>query len=475
METKEKINQVRDMASNMLSPFYLWIGFAILIYSIYLCFSKYGKVRLGDEKPEFSTFSWLVMIFCTGMGSNLLYWSAIEWIYYYQAPPMGVEPFSQKALELASAYGGFHWSFTGWAIYAIGAVTLGLRYYNKKLPGLTLSASCEKALGTKNVSGIKGRLIELVFLFGTIGGFTTMISFVIPMYCNNLSLLLGIENTFLFQVIMILFITLIFAASACKGLNGGIKKLSSLNIIVAVAMAIGILFAGPTGFIIKSWTNSMGYVFQNFIGMSLWTDPIANGGFPERWTSFYWAWWIALAPSMWIFTAKISKGRSIREIISGMIISGSAGCWLYFGVISNYGIYQQMTGKVDLVSILEQLGPESAVASLVLSLPLGEIWLLIWTITGIIFLITTMDSGAYTLAVSTTFGISHDEQPCKALRLFWSITIIVIPVGLMYAGVSMETLQAAAVLTAIPIGVLTIFTLISGYKYLRELQCQKNK
>ena len=221
-------------------------------------------------------------------------------------------------------------------------------------------------------------------------------------------------------------------------------------------------------FIIKGVTNSVGYMLQNFVTMSLWTDFIENSGFVENWTSFYWAWWIGLAPSMWIFITKISKGRTIREILLGMIASGSLGCWLCFGIISNYGLYQNISGRVDLVEILETAGPEAAVASLVLSLPFGKVMLMLWTLTGIIFLITTMDSGTYTLAVSTTLKIGINESPTKKLRLFWSILLIALPIGLMYAGAPMGALQASTVITAVPVALLTIFTILAGIKYLKK-------
>lgn len=472
-ETTTLINKVKDSSINVLSPFYQILALGIVLYCLFLCFSKYGDVRLGDKEPEYSTLSWLIMIFCTGMGSNLLYWSALEWIYYYISPPMGAEPGSIQAAELAVTYGGFHWSITGWAIYAVGAVTLGLRYYNLKKPGLTLTASCDGVLKKVTRNRLSERVIELLFLFGSIGGYTTMISFVIPMYCNNLALLFGIENTFLFQVSLILIITLIFTISSWTGLSKGIQKLSKINIVIAILLIGFIILAGPTMFIIKSTTNSLGYMVRNFVQMSLWTDFVGNSGFTETWTSFYWAWWLGLAPSMWIFVTKISQGRKIREILLGMMMTGSLGCWLYFGGISNYGLYQQLTGRIDFVEILTKLGPEQAVAQLVLSLPLGKIVLFIWTLTGIIFLITTMDSGAYILAVSTTLRLRVDETPTKNLRLFWSIFLVILPIGLMRAGAPMGALQASTVVTSIPLGFLTILTLWSGLKYLKNENINK--
>lgn len=467
-KTTDLILFIRNKSINNLSPFYLILSFSIVVYSIYICFSKYGNIKLGDGEPEHSLLTWLTMIFCTGMGSNLLYWSGIEWMYYYNSPPLNAVSKSKEAIQLAVTYGGFHWSITGWAIYGIGAITLGLRYYNLKKYGLCLAASCDGIYEGFTKNKIILRIVELIFLFGAIGGYTTMIAFVIPMYGNNLALLFGVKNGFGLQVELILMMSIIFTISSCSELKNGIKKLSKINVLMAIILIMVIILSGPTMFIIKSIINSLGFMGQNFIKMSLWTDFIGESKFPENWTSFYWAWWIGLSPSMWIFISKISKGRKIREILLGTIASGSIGCWLYFGGISNYGIYQQLNRKIDLVKILEKLGPEEALSQLVLSFNFGKVIMLFWTITGIIFLITTMDSGAYTLAVSTTLKLKESDQPSKKLRFFWSVLLMLLPIGLIYTKAPMEALQAFTVLTAIPIGFLMIFVVLSGYKYLKK-------
>lgn len=466
-ETAALVAQVKDEAMTVLSPFFLWLGSGIFAYCLFLVCSRYGSIRLGREAPEYSFLHWLFMIFCTGMGSNMLYWSALEWMYYYQAPPLGAEPFSKAAAELAVTYGGYHWGCIGWAIYAVGAVTLGLRFFRWHEPNLSLSGGCARSLPMLN-RGLWARLIELCFLFGTIGGFVTMLSFVIPMYADNLSLLFGIQNNFTLRVVLMLGISFVFTLSSWAGLKKGIKRLSTINIVLALLILVIVFMAGPTGFIIRSMTNSLGYGAQYFLRISLWTDFVGNSGFPETWTAFYWAWWIGLAPSMWIFTARISRGRTIRELICGVILGGSLGCWLYFGIISNFGMLQQLSGALDLVGILNAKGPTAAVGELVLSLPGGEAMLTLWTMTGIIFLITTLDSGSYTLALSTTLDGSDSERTGRALRLFWSLVILAIPLGLMYADAPMSTLQASAVLTAIPISFLTVVVMHSGYLYVRE-------
>lgn len=462
------IATVKTSAINILSPFYQWLGIAVIVYLGYFSFSKYGNIRLGKERAEYSTFSWVVMMFCAGMGSSMLYWSALEWIYYYSAPPMGVPAFSTMAAELSMVYGNFHWSITAWCFYAVGAVSLALRFYIKKKPGLTLTDCCEGAIGEKRAKGLLGKVIEVIFVFGLLGGLATTLALGVPMICDNFSVLTGIPNSFSLNVAVILLVTVIFALSSWIGLEKGMKNLSNWNAYAAIALALFFLIAGPTIFQIKSLTNSLGYMFQNFLHMSLWTDFVADGGFPEAWTSFYWAWWLSLGPWMWVFATKVSKGRTIRQMILGMVAFGSAGCWMYFGTVSSYGLFQQISGNVDLVNIMSTQGAEAAISAMLLSLPWGKVILVIWMIVATLFLATTMDSASFTLAAATTKNLGQNDNPSKLLRLFWALVLTAVPLSFMFADAPLTALQSLAVMTAVPIAFLAILSMISGIKYAKE-------
>lgn len=458
----------KTSAVNILSPFYLWLGVAVVGYLAFFVFSKYGGVRLGDEKPEYSTFSWIVMMFCAGMGSSLLYWSVLEWIYYYSAPPLGAQPFSQFAAELSMVYGNFHWSITAWAFFAVGAIPLAHRFYNQKKPGLSLTLCCERVIGPNNVNGPMGKLIEVIFIFGILGGHSTTLAFGVPMLCSSFASLVGIPVTYGMQIGMMMFVTVIFICSSWIGLEKGLKNLSDWNAYFAIALAAYVLFFGPTMFEIKALTNSLGYMFQNFLYMSLWTDPVGNGGFPESWTAFYWAWWLGLGPWMWIFTTRISKGRTIRGMILGMVICGSLGCWFYFGTVSPFGLFQQLNGNLDLVASLKNNGATETIVMLVRSLPLGTMVLAVWLFVGILFLATTMDSSSYTLAAAATKNLKTDEHPDRAFKMFWAVLLTAVPLSFMFAKASLTSLQSLAILTAVPIGFLTIVVMIAGYLYMKE-------
>lgn len=462
------IGAIKTSAVTILTPFYLWLGIAVVAYMAFFAFSKYGNIRLGDEKPQYSTFSWIVMMFCAGMGSSLLYWSALEWVYYYSAPPLGAKPFSQFAAELSTTYGNFHWSITAWSFFAVGAIPLALRYHVRKLPGLSLTAACERVIGTNNANGTMGKIIEIIFIFGILGGHCTTLAFGVPMLCSCLAKLIGIPVSFGMQVGMMLFVTTIFIISSWIGLEKGMKNLCDWNAYFALGLAAFVLIFGPTMFEIKALTNSLAYMFQNFLYMSLWTDPVGNSGFPESWTAFYWAWWLGLGPWMWIFTTKISRGRTMREMILGMVICGSLGCWFYFGTVSSYGLYQQLNGTLDLVNILKTDGATNAIVALISSLPIGNVVVGVWLIVGIMFLATTMDSSSYTLATATTKNLGENDHPSRPFKMFWAVLLALVPLAFMFANASLTSLQSLAVLTAVPIGFLTIFVMFSGYLYAKE-------
>lgn len=459
------IEQVQASSVKLLAPFYLWLSFGCLVYLLYFSVSKYGNIRFGNGKPEFNTFSWLVMMFCAGMGSSMMLWAIIEPLYYVQGPPMGAEAFSPEAYALAGTYGIYHWTFIAWALFAVGAIPLCYRFYILKKPGLSLSAACEGVLGDK-VAGPLGKFIEIIVVFGILGGHGTTLVLGIPMIQNNVANLFGVPDTLATGIIIIVIVTALFMTSSYLGLEKGMKNLSNYNAYFAIALAVYFLAVGPTLFQLNLFTNAMGYMANNFLYMSLWTDPINQGGFPEWWTSFYWAWWLALGPWMWIFTTRISRGRTLRQVMLGMVLAGSAGCMLYFGALGGYALDLQMGGTIDLAAILTEFGGPQTITAVVLTLPAGKIVLFAWAVIAVVFLATTLDSSSYTLAATTTIGLREGENPARWFKLFWAVMLAVVPCSLLFAGASLSAFQAMAVLTASPIAVFTIIALISGAKWI---------
>lgn len=460
------LDKVLNFITGKFGWMYLWSAIAAFGVLAYLGTGKYANVKFGEGDPEYSTVSWIAMMFCAGIGCSLLYWGTIEWAYYYIGPPFGIEPKSVKAAEWAATYGLFHWGFTAWAIYCIPTLPIAYIYHVKKQPVLRMSTACRGVLG-KHADGFLGKVIDIFFIFGLIGGVGTSLGLATPMLSEAMAQLLSIERSFGLDVVIIIIWTIIFGTSVYLGLEKGIKVLSDINVYLAIALGAFVLFAGPTEFIIKTFTNSMGLLTQNFLEMSFYTDPIANGGFPEGWTIFYWAWWVAYAPFMALFVAKISKGRTIKEVILAECLGGSIGCWVYFAILGNTGLYYELNNILPVTTILSESGAPAAIVATIASLPLGTIALVIFVVLAFIFQATTLDSSAYTLAAVATKELGEGEEPARWHRVFWAIILAGTALSLMFLG-GLKPLQTSSVVAAGPVLIILIMATMSFFKWLKE-------
>ncbi len=471
--TTQFLDDARIEAVDVLGFYFLIEVLFCLGFNLWLAFSKYGSIKMGKEKPDYSMFSWIAMMFCAAMGTSILYWSAIEWVYYLQWPPFGYAAMSADAMEISVAYSFFHWGFSAWSVYAVGAVTLAYRYYLRKKPDLTLQAACEGALGNR-IYGKLGTVINVVFIFGILGGLTITYGTGIPMLSNNLANLIGTPENFTAYALMIVVVTVTFATSTFIGLAKGMQFISRITTWCCVALCAAFLVLVCPSFILDNFVQSLGIIFDKFITMSTYLDPIRGSGFPQGWTCFYWAWWICLAPWMWVFIAKVSKGRSIKAIVATVTLSGSIGSFIFFGTISSYGINRYLAGALNVIEIMADRGANQVISEVSLSLPGGKIVLALWLLTGFCLLVTTMDSAAYSLAAAVTRGLKPTEDPPKQLRLCWAILLSVSPLCLMYAGqfieggVPLGGLQAVLILTGIPVSVTVFLAMYSIWKWLRE-------
>lgn len=459
------LNAIRVFLTTTFGSYFIAITIGIFIFNAAIAFSKYGSIRLGKEKPEYKTYSWIAMIFCATMGATLLYWAVLEWVYYYTAPPGGLEPESLEAAQVVLQYNFFHWGVPAWGIYAIGTIPLAYRFYVRRQKGLSLANGCEGVTGGHPVWN---SIINIIFIFGIVCGIVLSFGTGIPMLVNNLHNSVGTPDTFYVQVIAVLAITLFFTFSSYRGLDKGMKFCSNATTYFCFFLLAYVFIFGPTQFQLENTIKSVGAMIDRFIPMLTETEPIQKTGFTSDWTIFYWAWWITLAPWMWIFIAKISKGRSIREIILCITGAGMGSTILFFGVLSNYGLHQQLTGVFDFVSVLNQESPEQVISSVILSLPLGRIILFIWFITGSMLLITTLDSAVFTLSAASIRNIGDDEVPPVGLKFFWAVLISAIPLCLMFARAQLDALKSILIISAVPVSFTLILCVISLCRWLRE-------
>ncbi|UOQ47024.1 BCCT family transporter [Gracilibacillus caseinilyticus] len=452
---KEFVSMANTFLTTNFGVLYLAMGLIVFAFLIYVAFSKNGHVKLGDEgqKPEFNSFSWAAMLFAAGIGSSILYWSVIEWVYYYQGPPFGIEGESNEAIQWATAYGIFHWGPIAWAIYTLPALPIAYFYYVRKKPVLKVSEAVRPVLG-QWVDGPIGKLIDVLFIFGLLGGAGTTLALGTPMIAEGVHYLTGIPVTLGMQALIMLICTVIFAISAYSGLQKGIKLLSDVNLWLALFILAFIFIFGPTRFIIETTFNAVGILLDNFFKMATWVEPFGDlagfkeTGFPEGWTVFYWAWWLVYAPFVGLFVARISRGRTIREMIIGTMVYGTLGCVLFFGIMGNFGLHLQLTGQFDAISYMDANGPAATIIAVIGQLPLPNLMIFLFTILAIIFLATTFDSSSFILASVVQKEVG--DEPFRWNRLFWAFTLCIMPLVLMFLG-GLDTLQTASIVGGFPL------------------------
>lgn len=341
----EILNNIRIFITTKMGVYFIVITIGIFVFNFAVAFSKFGNIKLGKDKPEYKTFSWIAMIFCATMGAALLYWAVLEWVYYYITPPQSITPESIAAAQVAVSYNFFHWGVPAWGIYAIGTIPLAYRFYVRRQEGLSLANGCEGVTGGRP---IWNKIINIIFIFGIVSGIILTFGTGVPMLVNNLHTSLGTPDNFIMQVVMVVAVTIFFTASSYAGLEKGMKFCSDSTIYLCFfLLAYVFIFGGPQ-FQLENTIKSFGMMLSNFVPMITETEPIIKTGFTADWTVFYWAWWITLAPWMWIFIAKISKGRTIKEVILSITGAGMLSTLLFFGVLSNYGLQLQLTGSFNL-------------------------------------------------------------------------------------------------------------------------------
>ncbi|NBJ69106.1 MULTISPECIES: BCCT family transporter [Clostridia] len=451
----EVIGVANTFITSNFGILYLLLGLSCFLFLIFVAFSKNGRIKLGnrEDKKEFNTFSWAAMLFAAGIGSSILYWGMIEWAYYYEGPPFGATPESNEAVEWATSYGIFHWGPIAWAIYTLPALPIAYFYYVRKKPVLKISEAVRPVLG-KLVDGPLGNIIDILFMFGLMGGAGTTLALGTPMIAEGVHDLTGIPVTLGLKTGIMLLCTVIFAISAYSGLRRGIKVLSDISIWLTITFMAFVFIFGPTLFISEATFNSIGILADNFFRMATWLEPFRDfggfteTGFPESWTVFYWAWWVVYAPFVGLFVARISRGRTIKEMVLGTMIYGTFGCVLFFGILGNFGLYLQLTGSLDVISFMNEYGASAAIIEILHQLPMSNIVIGAFSILAILFLATTFDSSSYILASVVQKQVTG--EPLRWNRLFWAFMLCLLPLVLMFIG-DLETLQTASIIGGFPL------------------------
>ncbi|WP_407310144.1 L-carnitine/gamma-butyrobetaine antiporter [Desulfosporosinus sp. SB140] len=441
--------------------------FFLFLLCFYFAFGPYAKKKLGDEKPEFSTLSWLGMIFTSTAGLGVLTWTSIEFFYYIQTPPFGLKPMSTETYSWALAYPMFHWGFTAWAMNTIFGLVFAYFFFVKKKDAVRPSTACETLIGSKLSKGWLGKLIDALFVIGFVGGVTTCIGVNVPTVVGLLTKVLGVNESLSSDAVLILSWSVFMAILLYTGLKKGIRYLSDIRVYFGFGILAVILLLGPTSYIINTFTDTLGQLLQNFVRMSLYTDPHFKSGMPQSWTIWYWAWYLALVLQCGIFLGRISKGRTVREYVIGSLAAATAGSWIFFAVFSNFSMHVFTQGTVPIADIMAKYGQGRAIVEIWTQLPLGGFMMAILLVYGYISMQTLLNGATYTLSMVTTKELSGEEEPPKWSRIFWSIVLGVIAIALAYVG-GISSAQTTTIIGALPMFFITILILISFFKDIRR-------
>ena len=342
------LGSIRFFLGDQLGSYYLILGLGAFICSLYMGFSRFGKIRLGDtDKPQYSAFRWGSMMFTAGLAADILFYSLCEWMLYANEPHI-LEMGTQQ--DWASTYPLFHWGPIPWSFYIILAVSFGFMIHVRRRSKQKYSEACRPLLG-KRVDGFWGKVIDLTAVFALLAGTATTFSLATPLLSMAISRVFGIQETNLLTIGILVIICVVYTMAVYFGMEG-IAKLAASCVYLFFGLLAYVFFGGGEGrYIVETGLTALGNLTQNFISLATWTDALRTSSFPQNWTIFYWAYWMVWCVATPFFIGTISKGRTIRQTVFGGYFFGLAGTFTSFIILGNYGLGLQMHGKLDLMGI----------------------------------------------------------------------------------------------------------------------------
>ena len=432
------------------------------VFLVYLAVSKFGRLRIGGQnaKPEFKTLSWFAMLFSAGMGIGLLFFGVGEPVMHFNSPPTA-EAGTAAAAQEAMNFTFLHWGFHAWAVYALVGLSLSYFTYTRGLP-LTIRSIFYPFLGDR-IYGKIGDIIDIFAVLATLFGLATSLGFGVQQIASGLNHVFGLPAGITTQVVIIGIVTLIATTSVVLGVDKGVKVLSEWNMRIAVVLLLLALILGPTIFIFRSFVENTGSYLFNFLEISTWSETFTNGDWQNDWTVFYWGWWIGWSPFVGMFIARISKGRTIREFILGVLLVPSIVTFFWMSAFGSVAINEIMSGN-DVLN--QAVNDDIATALFVFfqDYPLSMIINVVAVLLIAGFFITSSDSGSLVIDSLTSGG--KIDAPVGQ-RIFWAVTEGTVAAVLLIGG-GLQALQTATIVTGLPFAIILLVMCYSLYKGLKE-------
>ena len=474
-QSSQLLASVRSLLGDQMGSYYLLIGLGVFFCSLYMAFSRFGNIRLGDlKKPEYTFFQWGSMMFTAGLAADILFYSCCEWILYANEPHIeemgGIQ-------EWASTYPLFHWGPIPWSFYLVLAVAFGFMLHVRKRTKQKFSESCRPLLG-KRVDGWSGKIIDFIAVIALLAGTATTFSLETPLLSMAISRVTGIPQSVTLTIFILVAICCIYTFCVYLGMKGVQLAASCCVYLFFMLLAYVFFLGGESRYIIETGLSSIGNLVQNFIGLATWTDALRTTSFPQNWTIFYWSYWIVWCVATPFFIGSISRGRTVRQVVLGGYSFGLAGTFTSFIILGNYGMGLQMHGRLDLLSVYAETGDlYAAIVSVLEQLPLPGLVLILLVLCMVTFYSTSFDSITLVAAAYSYKELRPDEEPNRNIKLFWSIMLILLPIALIFSENSMANLQTVSIIAAFPLGIIIILILGSFFKdadaYLKEKQNEK--
>nr|WP_236683126.1 BCCT family transporter [Demequina globuliformis] len=458
---------IQSTIINAFGWYYVLIAAVFVGFALVMGFSRFGNIVLGkdSDKPQFSMFSWFALLFAAGMGIGLVFYGVAEPLAHFAEPRPGVTGTPEQLAQQSMAQTFLHWGIHAWAIYIVVGLGIAYAVHRRNRP-VSIRYALEPLLG-KRVNGFWGNLIDVTAVVGTLFGVATSLGLGVMQISSGLASVDIAEPSTSTQIWLIVAITIVTIFSLVTGLQRGMKWLSNINLGIALFLLLFVLFAGPTEFLMREFVQSIGVYIQQFIGLSFNVSAFqgtAGEEWQAAWTTFYWGWWISWAPFVGVFIARVSKGRTVREFVWGVLLVPTVITFLWFSVMGGTALYQELYGGGGLVGPNGEVDYNGSLFSMLETLP-GSTALVLGAVVLIaVFFVTSSDSGSLVLSMITTGG---DESPKRWIRIFWACTTALVAIALLLSG-GLSALQTAAIITALPFSIVMIGICLSTIKAFRR-------
>ena len=461
---------VANAAFSFLTTDFGWLYLGAMMiflgFIVYIGFSKYGKIRLGsdDSRPEYSNMTWFGLLFGCGMGVGLVFWGVAEPLTFYLNPTDGIEPASQASASFAFKNFFMHWGVIPWANYALIGMALAYFMFRKNKKGL-LSVMLEPLIGEKLAQGWLGKIVDILGVFATVAGVVTSLGLGTLQINAGFNYLFGVPVNLMVEVIIVVVVSFIYIGSAVSGLDKGIKMISDTNLYVAIGLLAVCFIVGPKVEILNSFVNGLGEYIGEFIPTALKINSYGDNSWLGSWRLFYWAWFIAWAPFVGVFVARISKGRTIREFVLGVVLVPAMASAIWGSVFGSLGINLGQKGLLAIEKLQDAVAtPEVGLFVVLGEYPLGFILSLVALVSLCAFFVTSANSGVYVLSMLSTNG---DINPPNSRKILWGVIQSVMAIGLLMAG-GLKPLQTISLVAAFLFMFVMFATIASFLKVIKE-------